>query len=266
MLQPPEIHCALCWNPPTNPRILDCLHSFCQSCIETIATDEKSVACPTCGKETQFVQVDPPLPHTLSVSTTLDVPSVTTILPPPEDERQKRRTREEVRPRFSPLDDVLKPKPKKKKESKGAYRCKVCGEAFPASYYIANHMSRKHPKKPFKKYYKAQQPNIKKRGRRPSRPVEHRMEVEPPSPIEEKVPDVEGEEFAENEAQTSTQDMAAMLEETTFEQQSLDMSGDDAYNHKIEVLRMLRHACDQGLITMNQFLAKQEEFLKSISF
>ncbi|PRP87001.1 hypothetical protein PROFUN_04983 [Planoprotostelium fungivorum] len=43
-----EIECSLCLAYFDNPISLDCLHSFCSSCVERIADDD-SVTCPTCS-------------------------------------------------------------------------------------------------------------------------------------------------------------------------------------------------------------------------
>ncbi|XP_011402998.1 PREDICTED: E3 ubiquitin-protein ligase TRIM71-like [Amphimedon queenslandica] len=50
-----QITCAKCFNVFTKPKTLSCLHSFCQQCIEGLATiSTLSVACPTCHQHTEL--------------------------------------------------------------------------------------------------------------------------------------------------------------------------------------------------------------------
>ena len=50
-----QLTCGRCHNLYTNPKTLSCLHSFCQQCIEGLATIPTfSVACPTCHQHTEL--------------------------------------------------------------------------------------------------------------------------------------------------------------------------------------------------------------------
>ena len=53
-----QLTCAICLDIYTNPRILSCLHSFCQKCLESLDRDlkgdKKFIACPTCRSSTEL--------------------------------------------------------------------------------------------------------------------------------------------------------------------------------------------------------------------
>ena len=50
-----QLTCGRCHNLYTSPKTLSCLHSFCQQCIEGLATIPTfSVACPTCHQHTEL--------------------------------------------------------------------------------------------------------------------------------------------------------------------------------------------------------------------
>ena len=50
-----QLTCGKCHNLYTKPKTLSCLHSFCQECIEGLATIPTfSVACPTCHQHTEL--------------------------------------------------------------------------------------------------------------------------------------------------------------------------------------------------------------------
>jgi len=45
-----NLECALC-SEMKNPRLLDCLHSFCLECLQTLFTTKQNLVCPTCYYE-----------------------------------------------------------------------------------------------------------------------------------------------------------------------------------------------------------------------
>nr|XP_054770892.1 E3 ubiquitin-protein ligase TRIM56-like [Lytechinus pictus] len=51
-----EVKCAICLNRLKNPRLLICIHSFCEDCLETYYKKENSsvgkIACPVCDENT----------------------------------------------------------------------------------------------------------------------------------------------------------------------------------------------------------------------
>ena len=55
-----QLTCAICLNLYANPKILPCLHSFCQKCLEGLPQDPQGdnyfISCPTCRHHTQLPQ------------------------------------------------------------------------------------------------------------------------------------------------------------------------------------------------------------------
>ncbi|XP_063967737.1 E3 ubiquitin-protein ligase Trim36-like isoform X1 [Lytechinus pictus] len=51
-----EVNCAICLNQLKNPRLLICIHSFCEDCLETYYKKENhsvgKIACPVCDEDT----------------------------------------------------------------------------------------------------------------------------------------------------------------------------------------------------------------------
>ena len=56
-----EVKCGLCKDYLTEPKLLSCLHCFCEKCIELKAVEyipNKTLRCPTCKKDTEIVNND----------------------------------------------------------------------------------------------------------------------------------------------------------------------------------------------------------------
>ena len=56
-----EVKCGLCKDYLTEPKLLSCLHCFCEKCIELKAVEyipNKTLRCPTCNKDTEIVNND----------------------------------------------------------------------------------------------------------------------------------------------------------------------------------------------------------------
>ena len=55
-----QLTCSICLNLYTNPKILPCLHSFCQKCLEGLPQDPQGdnyfISCPTCRHHSQLPQ------------------------------------------------------------------------------------------------------------------------------------------------------------------------------------------------------------------
>ena len=49
-----EEQCSICCDSYLIPRLLNCLHYFCQCCIESVQTND-IIKCPICGEETSFL-------------------------------------------------------------------------------------------------------------------------------------------------------------------------------------------------------------------
>ena len=51
-----EVNCPICLDTYSNPKILQCSHAFCHSCLEEMGFRGQELACPTCRQVT-------PIPH-----------------------------------------------------------------------------------------------------------------------------------------------------------------------------------------------------------
>jgi len=47
-----QIKCSLCNSELSDPRLLECLHSFCFNCVQQVKRENEKIICPTCLNET----------------------------------------------------------------------------------------------------------------------------------------------------------------------------------------------------------------------
>ena len=77
---PQSLQCRLCFNVFKEPKILECLHSFCRKCLEShdvIGAGTQSIVCPLCRKPTPIPEEGPTsLPSNLLLTNALDQLSV----------------------------------------------------------------------------------------------------------------------------------------------------------------------------------------------
>ena len=51
-----EMTCAVCLEHYTEPKVLPCLHYYCNKCIVKMAIKKNPIACPDCHKETNIMK------------------------------------------------------------------------------------------------------------------------------------------------------------------------------------------------------------------
>lgn len=79
-----ELTCAVCLSPFTEPKVLPCLHTFCQPCIESLVLskthDKNVVDCPTCRQQYELPEAPDIRSSVAKIRTNFTLKSLTELL------------------------------------------------------------------------------------------------------------------------------------------------------------------------------------------